>query len=548
VVDEEAGRQLGGFTPAQRQVLVSRGLRTEAQAVEFLDAVSPTPDPFALAGMAQAVERILAARQAGEIVAIYGDYDADGVTAASVMSHALARLGMSPVVHIPLRFDEGYGLNPQGLEKVAGLGARLIVTVDCGIRSLAEVRLAQDLGMDMVLTDHHDPGEEIPAAQAVIDPKAGDGLDGFREFSGAGVAYLLAAALASRTGAAEPEDLLDLVAIGTVSDLVPLVGPNRSLVRRGLERLRATPRPGLQALIEVAGLRRGRLVASSIGFGLGPRLNAAGRLKSAETAFQLVMAESADEAKRLAGELDATNRMRQDLTRETVEAARRQVLENGADAMILYAGDGNFNEGVVGLAAGRLMEEFNRPCVVASIAGEAVRASVRSIPGFHITRALDECAEWLTRYGGHAAAAGFSVAAEDLPRVLARLEEVARREFGVAPPAARIALDAEVELGEVDEDLMTFIERLEPCGFGNAAPLLGARGVRVVSARQVGADGAHLKMMVQDRSGTQEAIAFRMGHRLPGIGETIDVAFQLERNEYMGVRSLQMNVREMRGA
>lgn len=514
----------------------------------FLEGMPARPDPFGVCGMREAVDRIMRARDSVERVAIYGDYDADGVTAAAILVEALGGLGLEPIVHIPHRFEEGYGVNPQGLEKLADAGVELVITVDCGIRSVAEVALARDLGMDVIITDHHEPGDVLPPALVIVDPKVDVEPPGFREYSGAGVAYLLAHALVLASDRPEPEDLLDLVAIGTVSDLVPLVDANRSLVRRGLEQLRTTRRPGLRALIEVAGMQGKALTASSIGFGLGPRLNAVGRLASAEKAFALLVTRNDDEARSLAEELDRTNRERQDLTREMVERARAQVLENGGDAPILFAGGKDFNEGVVGLAAGRLMEEFYRPCVVASIGPQVTRASVRSIPEFHITQALDQCAEWMIRYGGHAAAAGFCVENSNLALVLERLSEVARAYFGDAAPEARMRLDAEVLLGDVDEDLMAFVERLEPCGFGNPPPLMAARSVRVVSARQVGSGGVHLKMMVQDGTGTQEAIAFRMGHLIPRVNSQVDLAFQLERNEYMGVRSLQMNVRDLRAA
>jgi len=479
---------------------------------------------------------------------VYGDYDTDGVTAAAIMAEALEALGLDVQVHIPNRFGEGYGLNAEALKKLAQDGVRLLVTVDCGVRSEAEVILARDLGMEVVITDHHETGAVLPPAVAVVDPKGEPEGRGFREYSGAGIAYLVAHALALSQSRPEPQELLDLVAIGTISDLVPLVDMNRGLVQRGLAQLRQTKRPGLKALMEIAGLRGKVLTAASIGFGLGPRLNAAGRLDSAMVAYSLLVAEDAEQARKLAEGLDRTNRERQDLTREMVDRARRQVLAAEEDDLVLFAAAEDFNEGVVGLAAGRLMEEFYRPCIVARMGAEITRASARSIPEFPITQALDECAEWMLQYGGHAAAAGFTVETKKLPHVLSRLQELARERLGDDGPVASLRVDAEVSLRDLDEDLMAFVERLEPCGFGNPSPLLVARGVRVVSARQVGSDRAHLKLMVQDATGTQEAIAFRKGHLAPPVNSLVDLAFQLERNEYLGVASLQLNVRELRAA
>jgi single-stranded-DNA-specific exonuclease len=495
--------------------------------------------------MEAAVDRLLAARRAGGKVVIFGDYDADGVTATAILLDVLSDLGWDVSHYIPNRFHEGYGLSEAALREIAASNPAVVVTVDCGIRSLSEVAWAQARGLDVIITDHHQPGEELPPALAVINPRRRDETYPFTDLAGSGVAYKLAQAVCRAVGRADPAHALDLVALGTIADLAPLVGENRDLVASGLIRTNQEPRPGIAALVAVAGLRAGAVTSSAIGFALGPRLNAAGRLQSADLALSLLRARTASEAEPYARTLDELNRERQRLTQETLEQARAMIVAQGELPPVLIAGSPEFPEGVVGLAAARLVEEFHRPAIVATIGEAVIHGSARSIREFQITEALDACREFLLRYGGHATAAGFAMEKERWPAFQEALQDRARSAFADGMPAAVLQVDAIAGPDDLREDLMRFLEGLEPCGNGNPRPMFLLRDAEVVHSRRVGADGRHLKLTVRAGRRIWDAIAFRQGGEA-GVGKRLDLALHLERNEYMGVPTLQLNVVDMR--
>ncbi|MEW6567400.1 MAG: single-stranded-DNA-specific exonuclease RecJ [Chloroflexota bacterium] len=552
-VAPEVEGALAPFRPIERSILARRALWTAGAAQEFLDPQAGTGhDPFALLGMETAVGRLLRACRRGESIVVYGDYDADGLTAAALLVQVLSDLGGRVEAQIPNRFEEGYGLQIEAIRQLRAAGAGVVVTVDCGIRSLEEADEARALGLDLIITDHHHPGPMLPAALAVINPRqSGDGYP-FKELSGAGLALKVAQALCRRGGRPEPQQVIDLVALGTVADLVPLAGENRSLVAAGLQQLNARPgsarplRPGLQALLYVAGLQPGNIDAGAIAFALAPRLNAVGRLRSAEAAYHLLVTTDAREASRLAGALQAANRERQELTRQVVEAARERALGAEVIPELVFAAAPDFHPGVVGLAAARLMEECYRPVVLAVRGADTSRGSARSIPEFHITQALDACADLLVRHGGHAAAAGFTLRTEDLDAFASRLQHVAAERLAGVEFRPKLDIDAEVRFDELDDELMRFLEAMEPCGYGNPRPLLLAREVAVTEARPVGRDNAHLKLSLAQGRRRMEGIAFRQGWRLPGMPRWLDMAFHLERNDYVGVQTLQLNVVDIR--
>jgi single-stranded-DNA-specific exonuclease len=546
-VPEETALDLGAYAPHERSVLWRRGVTTRSEAAAFFRGGLERHDPFRLLGMKPAVERIAAALGAGEPIVIYGDYDADGLTATAVLVSALGARGARVSHFIPNRYAEGYGLSIEALQALARDGARLVVTVDCGARSVAEAEAAQTLGLDLILTDHHAPADRMPPCLATVNPRQPGDSYPFKDLSGAGIAYKLAHALAQTLGGPEPLELLDLVAVGTIADLVPLRDENRSLTRAGLERMRSAPRPGLRALMQVSGIQPSALRATGIGFGVAPRLNAAGRLDSAEAAYQLLMAEDSVQAAELAGSLDRSNRDRRLATSQLVELARSLGAE-AQDAHLIFAAHPDFREGLAGLVAARLAEEHYRPAVVAHLGEAEVRGSARSIPGFHITRALDECAELLTRHGGHAAAAGFTVARERVGELSDRLQAIARRELSGADLTPAIEIDARLSAGDITMRTVEFAESLEPCGSGNEAPLFSAHGLRVRSSRTVGADGKHLKLTLgsDGSTGAWDAIGFGMGSLARGLPARLDAAFRLERNTWGGYESLQMNLVDLR--
>jgi single-stranded-DNA-specific exonuclease len=547
------------------QILYNRGVTDSEDVNAFLLGQARFDDPFRLSGIPIAVERVRAAIGASEPIVVYGDFDADGVTATVLLVQALQAFGAPVQPYIPHRVDEGYGLNCDALEKIAGWGTRLVITVDCGVRSAEEVVRGNDLGLDIIVTDHHsistdrEGRQQLPAALAVINPKQEGDPYSFKDLAGVGIAFKLAQALliAERrapAAATSPElneaDLLDLVALGTVADLAPLLGENRFLVQRGLAELNRPRRPGIVAMLEEAKLLPGRVDATAIGFILGPRLNAAGRLDTAKLSYDLLTASDVMTAQPLAAKLGELNRKRQDLTQQRVMQAKGLISAESAERFLYLVAHHEFEPGIVGLVAGRLTEELYRPTLVAELGPETTHGSARSIPEFNITAALDECRDLLVRHGGHAAAAGFTVRNENLLPLRTRLEEIAARELASQDLQPSLSIDAAVELSDLDWAVHDLLRQLEPCGYANPQPVLAVLGVELAGYRQVGSDRQHLKLTVRDPQTRNEwdAIAFRQGNLFGQLGPRIDVAFTLEANEFIGERKLQLNVKDVRKA
>jgi single-stranded-DNA-specific exonuclease len=550
----QANESLAEFPPILRQILYNRGYATNDRARAYLKAETDfNTDPFQMIGMDTAIARILQAIEQKEPIAIYGDYDVDGVTATALLVQTLRVLGGEAQPRIPNRFDEGYGLNPEALDALKAEGVKLVITVDCGIRSPDEVSHARSIGLDMIISDHHQPAEgDLPSALAVINPKqAGDPYPD-KDLAGVGVAYKIAQALFDRSTKPVPdfqkEDLLDLVALGTVADLAPLVGENRSLVRRGLQGIRETKRQGLFSLAAVSDLTLARTTATNIGFILGPRLNAAGRLESALAAYDLLTTTDVRNAGELAQQLNVQNRQRQELTRKIQEEAEIIALADDPDSNLLFAVHPEFNSGVVGLAAARLVDIYYRPAVVGQVLEETTRCSCRSIPEFHITEALDQCKDLLIRHGGHAAAAGFSVRNENLYALQKQLKSLAKEKLGGRDLRQTLNADAEVPLSDLHPELLKYLEALQPTGYGNPEAVFVTRNVRVTQKRAVGAEGKHLKLAVTDGHVTFDAIGFRLGHLQSELPLKVDLIYTFETNEYNGRTSLQLNLKDVKAA
>ncbi|MBE9474507.1 MAG: single-stranded-DNA-specific exonuclease RecJ [Chloroflexi bacterium] len=555
VLTPEAEKSLSDFQQPLRQILFNRGYSTPTSALNYL-AATPPPDcePSNLLGMEAAVERISSAIVNKEKIAIYGDYDADGVTATALMVQVLSALGSHVEGYIPNRFDEGYGLNNEALDNLHEQGVDLIVTVDCGMRSIEEADHAKDLGLDLIITDHHHPGEELPRVVAVINPKQlGDNYPD-KNLAGVGLAYKLAVALLdhlrrkeyTRTDLIDEADLLDLVALGTVADLAPLIDENRSLVRAGLNAIQQPRRQGLQALIGVCGLVPRRVKASDIGFALGPRLNAAGRLDSALAAFELLTTQSINEAGRLAQQLDNQNRERQKITREIQIKAEQIALAGDPDTLLLFAADPEFNPGIVGLAASRLNEHYYRPAIVAHKGEKYTRGSCRSIPEFHITNALDQCEELMEHHGGHAAAAGFTVRNENLSELVSRLRAIANEQISDIDLRPVLHADLEIQLSDLVPEILEQLEILQPTGYGNPQAIFVSRELKVNDHRLVGRDGTHLKLTVSDGWITYDAIAFGQGHWYADMPIFVDLMYTFEKNEFNGKENLQLKVKDIK--
>lgn len=551
---EQAMARFPDLPPLLAQVLCNREIADSTAASDFLAGRVRVDDPFLLNGMNRAVPRLQRAICRGERIAVYGDFDADGVTATAVLVEALSSLGACVEPYIPDRVDEGYGLNLGALRKLYRRNVRLVVTVDCGVRSVREVEQA-GRHLDIIITDHHLPADQLPPATAIIDPKQSGCPYPFKDLSGVGLAYKLAQALLARPPAtSQPapdlhESLLDLVAVGTVADLAPLLGENRSLVRRGLDILNKVGRPGMAALVADAGLRRGEVNSTAIGFRLGPRLNAAGRLEHAMLAYDLLTKTDGLETKSLAERLGELNRQRQQLTDQTVAAAEAQVLAGDPQARFYLAASPDFKPGIVGLAASRLTEAYYRPSAVVELGAEESRGSCRSIPEFHITKALDECRELLIRHGGHSAAAGFTVATRNLNALRDRLQAIAAERLAGTELRPALDIDAEMPLEEAGWPTHELLSQLEPCGAGNPTPVLLSRDVEVREVRAMGADQKHLKLGLRDRRGAAwDAVLFRGGHLGGDIPGRIDVAYSLLVNEWNGEKRLQLDVQDLRPA
>jgi len=544
-----AEEALSDYPPILRQILFNRGYATQAEARAFLEAQPPLDaDPFQMSGVAEAVERLQRAIAQGEKIAIYGDYDVDGVTATALLIEYFEALGVDVLGYIPHRFDEGYGLNSDAITTLRGQGVDVIISVDCGIRSLEEADHARGLGVDLIICDHHTPGEILPNAVAVIDPRCPGDSYPEKNLAGVGVAYKLASALESKIhpGESRIEGYLDLVALGTVADLVPLIGENRSLVRRGLQIIHRPRRQGLMSLIGVSGLKPEKITATDIGFALGPRLNAAGRLESALDALTLLTTRDVFEAGRLAQQLEVQNRERQSITRGIQARAEELAFAERSDPLLLFAVAPEFNPGVVGLAASRLTEQYYRPAIIGHFDEETTRASCRSIPEFHITEALGQCADLLERYGGHAAAAGFTIRNENLPGLTERLRAIAEEQLSDRELQPTLNADVELSLSDLRPEILVDLEKLQPTGYGNQEAYFVSRNVEVKYSRPVGKDSAHLKLVVTDGHITFDAIAFRLGHWYGNLRQRVDLLYRYEMNEYQGRSALQLNVRDIK--
>ena len=557
LITPETDQALSSFPPILRRILCNRGYSSQEAAQRSPEAALPEgTDPYSILGVRAAVDRLQWALNKDESIAIYGDYDADGVTATALLVQVLQGLGAQVRGYIPNRFDEGYGVNIEALDHLKADGVKIVITVDCGVRSLNEAEYAQKIGLDLIISDHHHPAKVLPSACAFINPQQPRDMYPEKDLAGVGLAYKLAVALLTHlenTGKTIPEEiqpinLLDLVALGTVADLAPLRGENRSLVRAGLEAIRQPRRQGLLSLIGSAGLNANRVTAGDIGFILGPRLNAAGRLDSALAAFHLLTTQDLNEAGRLAQALEAQNYERQRIMREIQAAAEQLALAEEPEPMLLFAVHPEFNSGVVGLAASRLTDLYYRPAIVAQKGEEYTRGSCRSIPEFHITEALDQCADLLEHHGGHAAAAGFTVHNRNLPDLVERLKAIAKANLSDLNLKPTLHADIEIPLSDLKPEMLNYLDMLQPTGNKNPQAVFVSRNLRTLSARTVGKENAHLKLVVSDGRITYDAIAFRFGHWFGQLPKEVDLMYIFELNVYSGREYLQLRVVDLKPA
>lgn len=526
------------------RLLYNRGITDHSSAEIFLKADKRLAiDPFSVPDMHQAVSRVYKALLSGEKIAVYGDFDADGITATALLVQGLSELGGDVVPYIPHRMQEGYGLRIPALEKLRKQGVTLVITVDTGITAFDEIEKARKMGMEILVTDHHVPLAELPPAGIIVDPKRTDSACPFKEFAGVGVAYKLMEGMLSGGG---HDDLLnsslELVTLGTITDMSPLISENRYWVKSGLRILHKTRRIGLVELMNVAGIEKSRLTTDSISYQIGPRLNSAGRLDDAGTSYQLLVTQDHAQARILATELEEKNKERQRLVAETYDKARRQILEDGADRVILMASDADYPPGVIGLVAGRLADEFYRPVILFKIGADSCRGSARSIPEFDLMEALKTCHHLLTKYGGHARAAGFNAHTRDMQQLQKRLRSLAEEQLTGLDLRPHIDIDAEVLLSAFAGGTFEEMRQLEPFGMGNPAPVFLSRKVEVVEQKLVGSQNDHIKLKLKQDGIVWDTMGFRLGNYLGELARHIDIVYSVEVDNFNGKGQLRLNL------
>jgi len=532
------------LSPLIAQLLCNRGVKPE-EIEPFLSADRRLEgNPLLLPDISQAVSRVYKAVLAREKIAVYGDFDVDGVTATVILAEGLSWLGAEVIPYIPDRFNEGHGLKISALEKLHAQGANLVITVDCGVTDLTEVKQAQEMGIDVIITDHHIPLGNLPQAAAVIDPKRKDSVYPYPDLAGAGVAFKFLQALFHKDSREKwLAKFLDLVVLATVTDLVTLVGENRYLVQEGLRELNNSSRVGIQEMVKLARLRPGELDAEDISWTLGPRLNAAGRMDNASTSYQLLTTQSPEEARLLAMELEEKNAERQKLTKEVLSRAREKLAAR-LHLPVLIEGDESYSIGVIGLVAGKLADEFYKPTIIISLGPELCQGSCRSIAEFNIVSALEECHDLLTAFGGHPLAAGFTVTRQNLAQLEERITRLATDQLGHLDLHPEIVIDAELPLSTFSGETFNLMQKLSPFGRGNPQPTFLTRQVEVIECRNFGNQGAWLRLKLKQGNITWQAVDFESQRPREEIPSYIDIVYNLEKSRWNGEEVLGLNLRD----
>lgn len=570
-LENQLARDLN-ITPLVSRILINRGIKDVASGRDFLD-VSPArlPDPFLLNDMERAVARILKTIGERRRILIYGDYDVDGVTASALYLEFFRKCGADVDLHIPDRMREGYSLNEAAVQMARSRQVALIITADCGTSSTGPIKLAQSLGIDVIVTDHHEPPKELPDAFALINPNRHDSTYPFKGLTGVGVAFKLVQAITQMIEARSKkqetgnhlascplplvsnEDLfsyLDLVALGTIADVAPLTGENRFFVKHGLRLLTEGKRIGIAALKEVAGIARGEVTAGTVGFALAPRINAAGRLSSAGVAVKLLTTGDSVEAGSIAGYLDQTNQERQRIETRIRNEIRERVLREVdlKNEKVIVMACAEWHQGVIGIVASKIVDEFYRPCILISLQEDGSgKGSARSIPGFNIYEGLEACSDLLDRFGGHQYAAGLTLMDANIPLLRERLSKVAAERLKEEDFVPEITLDAEIDLEEISFPLLKEMALLPPYGISNPEPLIVTRGLRMMEPRIVGRD--HLKIKLRKGRAYFDGIGFSMGSAYNDIikrGGAVDAAYTPELNFWNGTYGIQLKLKDIK--
>ena len=549
-----------GLSPLLCQVLINRGITEAAAAQAFLTpSLHDLPDPYRLHGMEQAVQRLMAAIRQGERIAIYGDYDVDGVTATALLVTFFHELGLQVPYYIPERASEGYGLNADSMRQLAAAGIRLLITVDCGSTALEEVALARRLGMDILITDHHQPPERLPDACAVLNPHQPACTYPNKHLCGVGVVFKLLTALRAALRQAQLltdrlpnlKRHLDFTALGTIADVMPLREENRVIVHYGLQELTQTRKPGLRALRQVSGRAEKPAGVGEVGFQLAPRLNASGRLGSATHSVALLTARDAYEAERLAQLLDTVNQQRRTLQHAMETAVHERIARqyNGRPPAAIVLGDPSWHLGVVGIVAAKIAEAYHRPTFLLYINGDTARGSGRSIPAFNLYCGLQHCAQWLRQFGGHKYAAGLTMDTAQLPFLQEHFIRFAAATLSPEDLQPILHLDAVLGLVDITPALVTDLERCEPHGAGNPTPLFCTQAVQLASpVRRLGQQGQHARFRVTQDGASLNVVAFHQAEQVLALpaGAVVDIAFTPTINTWREQSQLELHLRALR--
>ena len=549
----EYGDQLNS-SPVLARILLNRGIKNIETARRFLKPeLSHLHDPFLLAGMQDAVERIAAAITNKEKILIYGDYDVDGTTATSMLLLFFRNLGQSVDFYIPDRLLEGYGLSEKGMVFAKENGLDLIITVDCGITAVDEVKLANEFGIDVIICDHHQPAQDLPPATAILNPKRPDCTYPFKELAGVGVAFKLLQALQSHLQLDESHvmEFLGLVSIGSSADIVPLVDENRVIVKHGLQSLSEPKSIGLEALIDSSGLTDREIGTGQVVFVLAPRINAVGRMGDAGRAVRLLTSDNKQQAKNIATILESENRHRKSIDEETFSEAY-EIVENNfnpEEENVFVLHKNGWHPGVIGIVASRLVEKFYRPTImIATDENGQGRGSARSIAGFNIYEALTECEDLMVSFGGHKYAAGLTIEIENIPLLREKLSQVAAAQLTDNLLKPKLSIDSEIRLREIDGQLIKLINRMAPFGPQNMRPLFLSKGLQVVGTPSVVGKN-HLKLKVRQDGVVMDAIGFNLGEKIYRISpgeQDVEMVYMIDENEFQGRKTIQLRVKDLR--
>jgi single-stranded-DNA-specific exonuclease len=535
------------------KVLLNRGISQIEEAKNFLNPnLNGLYDPFSLKDMEKGVDKVIQALKENEKMMIFGDYDVDGITSTSLMYLVLNKLGAQISYYLPNRLVEGYGLSEEGILEAERRGVKLIISVDCGVTAVNEVDFAREKGIECIITDHHEPAETLPKAWAIINPKQeGEEYKG-KELSGVGVAFKFAQAIYRKLGQDEKEleEHLDLVALGTAADIVPLIGENRILTRFGLSQVAKTSKPGLKSLIFISGLMGKEIGTGQVVFVLAPRINAVGRLGDAERAIKLLTTKDERLASEIARILDNENRKRKNIDEKTLEQAL-ELVEEGVDLKkdkaIVLASTG-WHQGVIGIVASRIAERFYRPTIMISIDGDEGRGSARSIPGFHLFDALKECENLLLKYGGHKYAAGLSISSKEIDAFKDRFKQISANRLRDDDLIPKLCVDAEIELEEINDELLSTLELFAPFGPGNLKPVFATRELEIAEEPYIVGNN-HLRLKVRKNGVVMDAIGFNLGDFAKPLamrGTSVDLAYVVEVNIWNGNTKIQMRLKDLR--